>query len=386
MPSEQSLEHATRVPVGMAAFLIPNQLPQDASIQANGSFSGVDQDGSVFSCYKIHSSRAAYPLHILDMQFKPMQSAVSRFSAKAQSTQAKESEQSQSHSYAVQWQAVSTAPSIQAGKTALMPRAGVLTEHSNKTSLLIKRSKSSAASHALQYLQGLPGKAVATLKTRSAQGGRSIGPCSFSAELPAVAAAGLMRVAAQEYPSSDFRHLDLAAAAALSPLDSHLSGVEGILSRGQHLQPLLTRISAPRKLQQSAISHSCGVIISGGMGDVGAAIACWASTENTAGKIWLLGRTGRGRLHTALQLASCCITATACDVANAADLADSQQWLSNEVCTVFLRAPGSVVSLVCIQLFMIQANMPLLHPFDTLKQEMQVYGLFAILSLAHFIQ
>ena len=350
MPNGQTLEQVTRVPVGLSAYLIPQHIPEGTSIHSSGALTDLSPEGSVFSRYRIGSSQAAASLHILDMQFKPFQGTVSRLAVECQAVPAPSlTELSKRLVYAIQWQVSMAVPHAHSCEAAATHRAGMITEDLTRTSLLMKASKASAASQVLRYLQKLPPKAAVQLQTRSALGSRDSGPCSCAAQPSAVAAAGLMRVAAQETPSARFQHLDVAAASIYSPSDASLSSLDGILDQGQQLQPLLTQSLPSSRLALPVISHSSGVVISGGMGDVGAAVASWVSTENAAGQIWLLGRSGRGNLSTALKLAGCCMTVMAGDTAAAADMANPQHWLSNRVLPAV--CPQSKQKLVYVRLY-----------------------------------
>ena len=331
MPTHQALEQVTRVPVGLSAYLIPHQMAEGDSIHTSGSLVKMAADGSVYSSYKLSAKKTAAGLQIGDMQFKPLQSPVSRPQESPAMQAIKPAQQSQRPIFAVQWQIAKPAPVIGSSRTAGAHTAGALTEELTKKSFRIGQSKSTAANHILRHLQELPQKAAVQLQTENVHGGRNTGPCSFKAQQSGVAATGLVRVAAQEFPSASFKHLDLAAASRVSCTDPELSGLEGILDQGLHLQPLLIQTMAPNKSELPAVSHSSSIIISGGMGDVGGAIAAGAAVGKEAGMIWLLGRTGRAPLPTALKLATCCITATSCNTATSSDLSNSQQWLSRQV-------------------------------------------------------
>ena len=317
----------TRVPVGMSVFVIPPYVAKHASIHASGALIRADSDGSVFSRYTIAASRHAASLRIINMHFKPIQSPGSKAVVAVPGSKAPQLPSSAVPTvYDIQWQIYSVLQQSPEGGHWLFSKSGVLIDGSSNRSSVISQSSTSSA-HMLQHLQAHAHAATARLITRGMQCGSLNGPCGRIASPSGSAAAGLLRVASQESSASGSRHLDLSVACPVDLAAPALTKHEGVLDQGVLLQPLMSRV-APSPGSMSSFKQGSGVVITGGIGDVGSLVACW-TVECKTGHLWLIGRTGRGDLSAGLMHATCCVTTIACDAAGTADmesLKPSGQW------------------------------------------------------------
>lgn len=309
-----------RVPVGLLAFVVPSRLPFRAAIHTCGAPARLSDGGSVFSRYSLQCQKQTATVQIMDMEFRPVQRPLSG-SPNAISQPVRKAVQQAV--YTIQWQVIQGMPlPSKPGLVWLRSRGGALNEGSGRRVMISKKDEA-AGSHLLQALQKLPAKLEAQFITQGATGGNGATPCPLKFNAAMATAVGIIRVAMQEYPLAKLQHLDMGTGCSFSSLDPLLVGLEGSLHQGCHIKPLLIDIALTEDSSvPPAISHSSGIVISGGMGDIGAAVACWSSLECPAGQLLLLGRSGRGQLATSLKLSSCCVTTIACDTSSAADMED----------------------------------------------------------------
>jgi hypothetical protein len=297
----------------MAAYLIPSQTPENKALHAHGTLTDASPDGSVFSRYGLEAADWGRALTISGMHFKPVQrgtaagvaTATSAVSARAESTL-----------YAIQWQAANILAGLgMRAVSALSARRGIVAAERVGVRERISAESPGAVGGMLQKIQGLSVRGALHIRTRDVHGDRHTGPGGFRVSVASAAAAGLARVVAQEMPTASVTHLDSASA---SPQTS--DGLSGVVDGGLQLTPLLTAMPATRGVAPPRLGIGDGVMVSGGLGDIGSVLTAWVGSDAPGCHLWLLGRSGRGQLAPGLMDADCCITAVACDAASSADM------------------------------------------------------------------
>ena len=319
LPSSSTVQHSvTRVPVGLAAFLLPSRLPQKHNLHASGALSSIGQDGSAFSGYQLTTASQGSALSISGMQFKPIQRSVAVPAvAAAQTAQPKEGSL-----YASQWQVAQSC--LSTCTSAALSGPAIAWKRGNQTGTPSTTTSAAAVAEVLQQLQYIHAGEMWTLQTRGGLAGSGQAPGAFKISVSSAAVTGLIRVAAQELPASQLRHVDIAPNAADCPmLNAEIStdAFGSVHNGGAVLAPLLSPAEQPGKMMKQM---SQGVIITGGLGGIGSLAGAWAAQQPSVGHVWLLGRSGRssgGSPPAVVMHATWMVTAAMCNTAYAADIA-----------------------------------------------------------------
>ena len=318
LPSSSTVQSlVTRVPVGLAAFLLPSRLPQNCNLHASGALTLVGQHGSAFSGYQLTAASQGSALSISGMQFKPIQRSAA-VSAVAAAQTARPMGRSL---YAVQWQVAQNCLSTCASTALSAP--GVAWKRGNQTGILPTTASAATVAGVLQQLQQVHAGEKWTLQTRGALSGSGRTPGSLSTSISSAAVTGLIRVAAQELPALQLQHVDIAPNAAYCSMpsaDISTDAFGSMYTGGAVLAPLLSPAEQPGNVVPRM---SQGVIITGGLGGIGSLAGAWAAEQPSVRHVWLLGRSGRsggGSPPAAVMPATCLVTAAMCNTACAADV------------------------------------------------------------------
>ena len=317
----------TRVPVGLAAYLIPSQVPENRALHAHAALTDAQPDDSVYSQYGLPSAGRGAALAISDMHFKPVQQGVgSEVGIPAAGSVAKATAES-SPLYAVQWQVANGLAGSSSQGARLSCRQSLIVSERGGSSVRLPADSPSAAGGMLQKVQGMGPRDAIHLGTRGVHADRLCGPGGVRVSVAAAIAVGLSRVVAQEMPTATVTHLDSGPAACFGASE----GAAGLADGGVQLHPLLTAVPKGRSAMPARLGMGDGVMVSGGLGDIGSLLTAWVGSEAPGCRLWLMGRSGRGRVAPGLMLTDCCITAIACDAASPADM-EGARFLTCQVC------------------------------------------------------
>lgn len=317
LPSRQLAQPTTRVPVGMSAVVLQSSTP-GVKMHAQGALADLKEDGSVFSQYSMHTDKPVPALFIMDMRFKSAHSHAAGSNSETSGPvrkSASQSKQATCNFYVEQWLVAGVL--LPRAKALCGPSAVLANVSSDVSHILPKRNRPSQVLHQLQSLQG---RAQVQLRTRNVQLDRLTGPCGVSSCQSSAAAVGLLRVAMQEMPAAALQHLDLATGITCKVTKRTLAGLEGTLDQNLQLQSLVTECSPGSSIGQNVNMVGSGILITGGLGEIGSIVAGWTAAECQNGHLWLLGRSGRGRLVHGLKCANSSVTASACDTSYEADM------------------------------------------------------------------
>jgi acyl transferase domain-containing protein/acyl carrier protein len=321
---------ATRVPVGLAAYTAPLTLGSAGADQwaASAALQAQLPDGSVLCGYTWRGSGGGDggggSAAIAGMQFKPIGGA-SMPTEKAQAESALV--------YVIDWQASAPLGAAGGGGVAgAAPVAGRIDWELGRSSraALPTRADGAGDVHAAQAcLQLLQCAAAAAARPEVSMHTPLLEPGLPDASAAYAAAAGLLKVAAQEHAAQRFSHAihdGYAHEKAQPPAAGDIFGVG--LGAGVTATPRMVP-APPAAVVRSAAAGAASaalrgsVLVTGGLGDVGRLVAFWALQSAGAPHVWLLGRSGRAGAD--LGLASLThpagsITVASCDVTSAADV------------------------------------------------------------------
>ena len=287
-------------------------------MHAHGALTDIKEDGSVFSGYTMQASKSTAALRIMDMQFKLASPAAASVQKKLTALASPVAQPSASDVYSEQWQVTDIpAPSMVRGAAALASPCGVIVDVSAKTSLILHKHLGS--SQVLWKARNLPSTPELQLRTRHVQPEGLSGPCGVLNNPSCVAATGLIRVAIQEFPAGSFQQLNVGSNVSVDITQQTLAGHEGVLDQRAQLQPILLPCQQAASPVQPSGGIS-GVLITGGMGDIGSVLAAWAVEQYQGRQLWLLGRAGRGHLSAGLKHSNGCVTTFACNASSADDI------------------------------------------------------------------
>ena len=317
-------EAETRVPVGLASLSLSRNSSEAKPLAATAAITGTSSDGSIFSNYSLAAAAGhSRALSISKMHFKPVQRV---HTAPADPLLSRKPAMQQTL-FAIQWQAEAAAgvthrPNLQLSSSAIWSRTP-------QNGLRMLSKGPSSVAQMLQQIQASSQKANFELRTAGAYPDSLLSPARpLGQSAYAAAAVGILRVAAQEGAVTDSSHLDCAFETPSSPLAPAPAGCDAfgmVHGYGTQQTPLLCSVSKPSDAP-AGVAQGQGLLITGGLGDIGSLIAAWAA--NTAAEILLLGRTGRSRTAgfpaSVAESAGCLVTATMCDASSKADIAEAR--------------------------------------------------------------
>jgi hypothetical protein len=318
----------TRVVAGIAAYAVGEEAPRRGDGYTATERAPMAADGTIFTTHWLFSGGGARSVHVLGLQAK-----VIRLDAARGEAAAAEALDRQRLIYAVEWQADATAraaaPAEPAALAAVAPLTYLLSAPGAAApaqyevlgaSADAAQAAVSTASTQVELVQGLMQTAAVGwslgLASHGAQpaarapGGAGVARRSSAAALSMQA---LARVASSEYPAVQWGGMDVAQQAPRAPraalAQQHLQRSAEVggatvyghaLSGGAWLAPRLLARPPPPAKQAAArapstelADHLAGaIIVTGGMGALGALVATWLVGLG-ASNIWLLGRSGR---------------------------------------------------------------------------------------------
>ena len=306
---------ATRVPVGLEAFCA-------TAAAAHGDFTALAtlqgrtlSSDAVMCGYKLISA-ASPAAEISGMQFKPIAGAAS-LPPSAQEAAAAPG------LYVVDWQGVEPASLACKPRDWEMSSGNVTWQMGPGARVAVpmpsKVTANPAGLHSsLQLMQvgvAASGRPEITLNTPLIEPGLPDMSAAYAA------AAGLLKVAAQEHSSQRFKHAihdGFNAEKLLLPADTDIFGV--VAGEGLLVRPRMVPIPGPPP--SAAIFNSTrkgSWLITGGVGDVGRLVGFWASQTLGVANVILLGRSGRSQDSMKLG-GEAVLTVAACDISTEGDL------------------------------------------------------------------
>lgn len=245
--AEQPGTAITRVPAGLAAFLLPARVSATARLSACGTLTKLAADGTAFSSYSI-ACKGAQHLQISEMAFKPVHGANP---AGDRSVVSLTNRASPDALYSVQWQTSQAAASLSDQRAPTRSSLSWRTS-AGRMQVSAEQGVVAAAARSLSFVQQQVRASASSLQlcTSSAHSDSTTGNARLPASLTGAAAIGIIRVVAQEYPATRCQQLDVSQASAQSAVDQPHQGdaFGSVLERGTLLLPLLTR-QGPVKAQ-----------------------------------------------------------------------------------------------------------------------------------------
>lgn len=334
----------TRVPVGLAVYCGPSMSAEGAinpTFTAIATLQGRDEPSDSVVCgYKLDGSNSS-TAEISGMQFKPIGGAgtavAGRISTGAASTIAESSPLP--GLYAVDWQA--TDPVLASNKSAKRALSGNVTWQLGTAQVAVPMPPPPAPSvsglqSSLQIMQvavAASGRPEVILHTPLLEPG-------LPDTLPAyAAAAGLLKVAAQEHSSQRFKHAvhdGYNAIGHLPPADTDIFGIvsaEGVVIKPRMMPISLPAGALPERLKTPSYIRRTW-LVTGGVGDVGRLVGSWALNTLGVTNVILLGRSGRSpedmwlnKIKATENIAS--VNIAACDIAMEGDVSNIKQQQSS---------------------------------------------------------
>lgn len=332
----------TRVPVGLAVYCGPSSSAENAinsTFTAIATLQGRDESSDTVVCgYRIDGWNST-SAEICGMQFKPTGGAGTavavRISTGAASTNADVS--LLPGLYAVDWQA--TDPVLASNKSAnWAPPSGKVTWQLGTTARVAVPMPPSAApsvsglQSSLQLMQvavAASGRPEVTLHTPLLEPGLPDTSPAYAA------AAGLLKVAAQEHSSQRFKHAihdGYNAEGHLPPADTDIFGV--VSGEGVVIKPRMLPIALPAGDFSESLVTSSYIrrtwLVTGGVGDLGRLVGFWALNTLGVTNVLLLGRSGRSpedmwlNENKATEIVAT-VTIAACDIAMEGDVSNVMQ-------------------------------------------------------------
>ena len=226
----------TRVPVGLAAYLVPSQIPQNRALHAHADLTDAQPDDSVYSRYGLQSAGQRTALAISDMHFKPVQqgAGVGVSTAGPAAKPAAES----GPLYSIQWQVADGLAVSSSRRAGLSCRRSIVVTERGGASVTLRADSPAATAGMLQKVQGMGARGAIHLGTRGLHADRLCGPGGVKVSVAAATAVGLSRVVAQEMPTARVTHLDCAPTDPFGASE----GTAGVADGGVQLTPLLTAV------------------------------------------------------------------------------------------------------------------------------------------------
>lgn len=258
------------------------------------------------------------------MHFKPVHRAqglapTTRASASAQSNQRTTPEALFALQWQVQERVEGSSAALPLGSRSVAVTTGGQTAWHSSSQVTVGRI--------LQRLQRASG-GVFQLRTRGAFSESCMG--ATAARVPAAysaAAAGLLRVAAQEMPALTLQHTDIGATSSLGSSAAFTAADAFGLVRDQNLilSPLLCSASHLQTPHGAPLTiGGSGVLIAGGLGDIGSLAGIWTLQQSHGSSVCLLSRSGRssdGGIPAVFAESSSLVIAAMCNAGSFSDVA-----------------------------------------------------------------
>ena len=304
----------TRVPVGIAAYTAGGRMGLDQAAYTTAAPPRALADGSALGAYRLAAgkmsdgtgARGGTPYACLDlagMLFRPVQQRMRDAAGPAAAAARHAAPQAPPCEYVLRWRAAQPVAqrlsaahaSIAAARIAW--RAWPEAVQARRAARMRCCAPRVALMASLAFVQRQAFAAVLELRTRGAFAASP--SCARAAGGAAAAGAGaLLRVAAQERVAGMCRHMDqdtLAGPWAAAALDADAFGTAA--RAGAWLMPELAAAAAaaPRALvvhPWARAGASGGVLVTGGMGVIGALVGAWLAVAHVP-HVWLTGRSGR---------------------------------------------------------------------------------------------
>jgi acyl transferase domain-containing protein/short-subunit dehydrogenase/acyl carrier protein len=350
----------TRVPVGVAVYCGPSRSAGDAinpTFTAIATIQGRDESTDSVVCgYKVDDLNSI-SAEMSALQFKPIGGAgiavTGRISTGAASTN--EDISPLPGLYAVDWQA--TDPVLASNKSAKWtPSSGKVTWQLGTT----VRVAVPMPPYAAPSVSGLQ-SSLQIMQVAAAASGRPevilhtplLEPGLPDTSPAYAAAAGLLKVAAQEHSSQRFKHAvhdGYNAVGHLPPTDTDIFGIvsgEGVVIKPRMMPiPLPSGASSESLVTPSYMRRTW--LVTGGVGDVGRLVGLWALNTLGVTNVILLGRSGRSpedmwlnKNKATENIAS--VTIAACNIAMEGDVSIIKQQQSSLDLIGFVFHAGAVL-------------------------------------------
>lgn len=332
------VRQVTRVPAGLGAFAVSGRV-RDASNHASAAFVGLLEDDSAVNDYSLISSgSSAAGMGISGMLFKPVSGGMPRAAAGAAADApfgaadalygitwtvqrpviAPDGAQWRKSSNSMRWKTVS------AGGTA-----SVTVRLSSSTGRAGDTVKGLASG--LRFVQTQAGASSASaeaimLHTMGPTDAGQVARTGHNSMAVAEAgAAGLLRVAAQEYPAATWQHYSQQEVLSGPSLETKRSadafGINN--SSGAWLLPQMQRAAPAHEASNVPSLAARSAIVTGGLGDIGSLVALLVSVSSPDAHLHLISRTGRSvkPLPAALLHASRLVSIVRCDASTRDEVA-----------------------------------------------------------------
>lgn len=309
----------TRVPVGIAAYTAGGRVGPDQAAYTTAAPPRALADGSALGAYRLAAASephgtgvrggrqsGVHPGACLDlagMLFKPMQQHMRPAAGPAAALVRHAALQAPTCEYVLQWRTAQpvaqrlSAVRASAAAARIAWRAVPEATPAKHVAHMRCHATRTALAASLGFVQRQPHAAVLELRTRGALAASP--SCARAAGAIVAASAGaLLRVAAQERMAGMCRHTDqdpLAEPRAAAAKDADAFGIAA--RGGTWLVPELAAagavtVQAPAAHPWTSTGASGGVLVTGGLGDIGALVGAWLAGTHVP-HMWLVGRSGR---------------------------------------------------------------------------------------------
>ena len=307
----------TRVPVGIAAYTAGGHMGPDQAAYTTAFRPRALADGSALGAYRLASGSTSHGtgfrggrrsgvhpgacLDLAGMLFKPVQQHVRTAAGPAAAPARHAASQAPACEYIMHWRAAQ--PVAQRLSAALTSAAAARIAWRAVSKAADAKHAAHMRCHAthlvlmasLGFVQRQNPAAVLELRSRGALAASP--SCARAAGAVAAAGAGaLLRVAAQERMAGTCRHMDQDPLAEPWEAAAEDADAFGIAARaGTWLAPELAAaqqhiLQAPAA--QLGMGASGGVLVTGGLGDIGALVGAWLAGAHVP-HVWLVGHSGR---------------------------------------------------------------------------------------------
>ena len=337
--SPGSHTQVTRVPAGLDMFSCgAGSVPQ---LHASAAFVGLLPDGSALSDYSLSGSEGGCAMAIQGMLFKPVSGVAAAHAQQSVAQAAALGSAVSDALYETSWVAERPCPACNTKRRStsrlLLWTAGTASGGASRAVSLGDRhsrdcSTMTAVSSSLRYVQAhsLPstgaGQTVllSSVQIASLSQPSRMGKCSSA--MAAAAAAGMLRVAAQEYPETAWRHLMRHASVARPPSDpagDHLDAFGSSSSDSAWLSPRLQHAAAKFGTPEPTGLANQSAIVTGGLGNIGSLVAAALTLRDACAHVFLVGRSGRSSeaLPTVLIAGQGLVSVLRCDASQQGEVA-----------------------------------------------------------------
>ena len=316
-PTESALQ-VTRVPAGLAAYAPLDVRAIDQPLYAIGTLTDIDASGSVFSQYELGSRNSA-AVKIGDMEFRPVEKSHSSNNGVAAFEKPMASAM-----YSTVWQVQDSdaiisrprqlrrySPALQTDQGSVkLPNSHLLTQ------AVLRALQTAASKHVTLMTSGL------FIETPE-----YIEGSAYLAE-----AVGLLRVAAQEFPSTSAHHIDATPSlkyfSGAEMQDADVFGLSRSCGR-RHVPILVESEERGPNYGMKVAGHS--VLVTGGLGDIGTLAGLWSALETPSDHVILTSRSGKANhLNLGSPGIDCQLTAVASNASCDSDMHGLQDYISRQ--------------------------------------------------------